>query len=41
MNKAYNRCRVNKHLFTRQSGEKWAIQLAAVQIIFIHPEAIS
>ena len=32
--------RVNKHLFTRQSGGQWAIY-AAVQITFIHPAVIS
>ena len=30
-------CRVNKHLFTRQSGGMWATHPAAVPITFIHP----
>ena len=29
-------CCVNKHLFTRQSGEWCAIHLSALQITFIH-----
>ena len=34
-------CRVNKYLFTRQSGRQWAIHPTAVQITFIHLAVIS
>ena len=37
MNQAYNRCLLNKNLFTRQSDGKLAIQPAAVQKTFIYP----